>query len=79
MNVNTLELKAARTRFGYTQADMARMLDCNVMTYLRKENGQRDFSDAEKIKISSFLQLDLPAVNAIFFDGKLPAGRTCDR
>jgi transcriptional regulator with XRE-family HTH domain len=37
-------LKALRAERGMTQKDMAEVLDMNVDTYRKKENGKRDFT-----------------------------------
>lgn len=65
------EIKGARVRLGYTQEYMADMIGVSVHTYRKKENGEIDFSDTEKVIVKRVLDLTSEQVNDFFFDGQL--------
>lgn len=71
--MNTLELRAARARYGYSGAEMARILGLKCReSYYQKERGKCNFSLDQVMKIANELNLSMGNINTIFFDGKLP-------
>ncbi len=72
--MNSLELKGARVRRGYTQTAVAEALGMSVPTYCKKEQGNSYFSDNQKKLLIGFLGLSLQEANDIFYDGELPSG-----
>ncbi|MGL4521671.1 MAG: helix-turn-helix transcriptional regulator [Bacilli bacterium] len=64
------QLQAERKKRKMTQADMARIIDKEPLTYFRKENGHNDFTDAEKIKILEAFGLPFEKIY-IFFENRL--------
>ena len=50
------KLKQLREAKGYIIEDMARVVDCSVANYCKKENGQVRFSVNEALKIADFLE-----------------------
>lgn len=76
MTIATIrEIKAIRTRLGFTQGYVADQLGINVAAYRSKENGRVRFSDTELTALAKVLQLSLAQLNDFFFDGKLPPGQ----
>ena len=69
-----LEIKGARARLGFTQADMATRMNMSVCSYNAKERGITKFSDKEKVMLVKVLELSWPQANDIFFDGEMPTG-----
>ena len=55
-------IKAERTRCGYTQEDMAKILAISKSAYSKLEQGQRTFSLEHLISISNFLNIELPSL-----------------
>lgn len=53
-----LDLKGKRISMGYTQEDMAKMLNISLSSYNLKENGERDFSMDEVRRILELLDCD---------------------
>lgn len=51
-------LKAFRAERGMTQKDMAKVLNMNVDTYRKKENGKRDFTLKEVVVAKEKLDVD---------------------
>ncbi len=72
--MNSLELKAARVRRGYKQADVSKAIGISVTSYSVKERGKRNFTDEQKLNLISFLGLSLQEANEIFYNGELPGG-----
>ncbi len=70
--MNTLEIKGARTRLGYTQRDMAEMLGLTEGSYQKRESGAVEFKHEEVIRLAEILHLTIRQVNDFIFDGKLP-------
>lgn len=70
--MDSLKLEFARRAKNKSRADMARVIRKTVNSYNKKERGEVDFSDKEKIAVAKVLSLSLEQVNEIFFDGKLP-------
>jgi len=66
-----LEIKGARTRLGYSQQQMAEMLEMSVHSYQKKESGHIKFTETEKFKLGKLLQLSLEQLNDYLFDGQL--------
>ena len=64
------KLKEIRVNKGYTQNDMAKLLNIRTATYLAKEKGYRAFSDDEKRKIKTILSKKLNrefTIDELFF------------
>lgn len=66
-----LEIKGARTRLGYSQQQMAEMLEMSVHSYQKKESGHVKFTEAEKFQVGKLLHLNLEQLNDYLFDGQL--------
>lgn len=73
--MNTQLLKSKRTLKGFTQKNVADLLNITGKTYNLKELGKVDFKLHEIIKLSNNLDLSESEINDIFFDNKLPIGR----
>ena len=71
--MNSLELEYARKRKNKTKEDMAGLIGKSVVSYAKKERGEVNFSDEEKVIVARELELTSGQVNAIFFDGNLPS------
>lgn len=56
------KLKSARASLGYTQDDTATRLGMSKHAYCLKENGQRQFSEKEMIKLAKVLNISLDYV-----------------
>lgn len=69
--MNTLELKSARIRKGYTQEDMGKLLNLSNVSYGFKERGKIQFNLDEFLIIVKELELDLNNINTIFFNQEL--------
>ena len=50
-----LKLRGLRVSKGYTQEDVAKMMGVNRNTYSSKEQGKKDFTASEMIRIAEFL------------------------
>lgn len=70
--MKSLEIKAARTRLGYSQEDMGNMLGMPASTYASKENGKTPFSDYQKVSLMYILELTPSQFNEFLYDGILP-------
>lgn len=51
-------LKGLRAELGMTQKQMAELLEMNVDTYRKKENGKREFTLSEVAKAQEKLKID---------------------
>lgn len=71
IRVNTLELKSARVRKGYTQKSIAQKLKLSNISYGFKERGKIEFTISEMLSIVKILELNIYEINKIFFDNKL--------
>lgn len=69
-----LEIKAARTRCGYSQAEVAAQLEMKQTTYAAKENGKVKFTDEQKLALAKILNLSPAQMNDFLYDGMLPIG-----
>lgn len=67
-----MDVKAARTRLGYTQEDMSRYLGITTAAYHRKENGYYQFSDYEKSMLALRFRWDYYQMNDYLYGGVLP-------
>ena len=72
--MKSLEIKAARARFGYSQEDMGAMLGMPSSTYASKENGKSPFTDEQKVKLMDILGFTPSQLNEFLYDGILPIG-----
>ena len=61
------ELIAERVRAGMTQRDAARVIDCSVNTYGRKETGKTAFTLDEAVKLCEAFNIDDPSRRAYIF------------
>ncbi|MCQ9290657.1 helix-turn-helix transcriptional regulator [Staphylococcus hyicus] len=52
-------LRNERDRQGYSQKDMAKVLNVDYMTYGNKENGKYQFTEFEMLKICKLLNKSL--------------------
>lgn len=59
-------LKSKREDKGITSVQMSRYLGIRKETYSRKENGHREFTNAEKIALSVILNLKKQDILDIF-------------
>ena len=55
-------VKSERVRCGYTQEDLAKVLEMSKSAYSKLEQGQRTFSLEHLIIISNFLNVELPSL-----------------
>lgn len=51
-----VKLKGKRVEKGYTQGEISKLLNMAKSTYNQKENGNREFSMSECIKIMKILE-----------------------
>lgn len=70
--MNGLELEYARKRKNKSKEDMAKAIGKSINSYGKKERGEVQFSDEEKIILANELDMSYPQFNEIFFDCKLP-------
>ena len=70
--MNQLELEYARKKKGKSKEEMAAAIGKTVISYSKKERGDINFNDDEKLIIVRELDLTPEQLNAIFFDGSLP-------
>ena len=71
--MNSLELEYARKRKNKSKEEMALAIGKSVVSYAKKERGEVNFNDEEKVVVARELDLTTQQVNVIFFDGNLPA------
>lgn len=71
--MNQLELEYARKKKGKSKEEMAAAIGKTVISYSKKERGDINFNDDEKLVIVKELDLTPEQVNTIFFDGSLPS------
>lgn len=64
---NTLKLKAVILEKGFTQEQIAEMLEMTSATFNYKVNNKSEFKASEIKKLSEILQLTPDEINAIFF------------
>ena len=62
LNIIRNNVKAERVRCGYTQEDLAKVLEISKSAYSKLEQGQRTFSLEHLITISNFLNVELPSL-----------------
>ena len=70
--MNQLELEYARKKKGKSKEEMAAAIGKTVISYSKKDRGDINFNDDEKLIIVRELDLTPEQFNAIFFDGSLP-------
>lgn len=68
------EIKGARVRLGYSQKFVADKLEMNYHSYRKKESGEVQFTDEDKIALARLLELSPVQMNDYLYDGKLPIG-----
>lgn len=62
INIIRNNVKTERIRCGYTQSDLAKILEISKSAYSKLEQGQRTFSLEHLIAISNFLNVELPSL-----------------
>ncbi|WP_440870346.1 helix-turn-helix transcriptional regulator [Staphylococcus shinii] len=70
----TRKVQSYRKFIGYTQFQMARLLNISVQAYRNKEKDKTPFKDIEKVKIKEELQkngFENITIDEIFFDNKV--------
>lgn len=70
----TSKVQSYRKFIGYTQFQMARLLNISVQAYRNKEKDKTPFKDIEKVKIKEELQkngFENITIDEIFFDNKV--------
>lgn len=69
----TNKVKNFRSLLGLTQAELAMLLKVTPQTVSAKENGKRQFSDEEKIKIIKLINQEYPdiKISDVFFKQKV--------
>lgn len=72
--MNVREVKAARVRAGYSQADLAEKLGIASATYTDKESGRHRFTDEQKVMLTEIFGWTPQQMNDFFYDGILPIG-----
>lgn len=70
--MNALKLKALRIEKGFTQADMAEMIEKSLDSYAKKERGEVIFTPEEICIVAMALEMTFELFNYIFFDNRLP-------
>ncbi len=66
--MKNFELKKLRLKNHKTQKDIAKMLDLEVSTYTKKENGQIPFSIKEVLTLKEIFKLNDSEVIDIFLN-----------
>lgn len=77
----TSKVQSYRKFIGYTQFQMARLLNISVQAYRNKEKDKTPFKDIEKVKIKEELQkngFENITIDEIFFDNKVAKSFTLD-
>ena len=69
--IKTLEIKGARTRLGYKQQDMAKLLGIATSTYEKKERGKARFNIGETFKLAEALKLSYEQLDDYLLGGML--------
>ena len=69
-------IKGRRITLGYSQQQMAELINRSTSSYTKKESGEVPFSISEAILVSEKLGLDLDDFNEIFLGGQLKKGRS---
>lgn len=64
-------LKAERVKAGLTQKDLSNVLQKDVSTYSKKENGLVEFTASEIKILKQLLHLSPETIDAIFFNTKV--------
>lgn len=77
--MNALKLKSLRIEKGYTQADMAEMIEKSNDSYAKKERGEVEWTPDEMCIVAIALDMDFELFNYIFFGNKLPFGNVLGR
>lgn len=70
--MNALKLKSLRIEKGYTQADIAQLIEKSNDSYAKKERGEVEFTPDEMCIVAIALGMDFELFNYIFFGNKLP-------
>ncbi len=77
--MNQLELEYARKRKGKSKEDMAAAIGKSVISYSKKERGDINFNDDEKLVIVKELDLTPEQFNTIFLTVAYRIGRYLHR
>ena len=67
-NLKTQLLKSYRVRVGITQKILAKLLQIDVTTYSKKENGVIEFKASEILILKTTLNLTPIEIDEIFFN-----------
>ncbi len=70
------KLKGLRIEMGFTQSDMAAIIEKSTDTYAKKERGEVMFTPSEMCLLATALKMTFAVFNYIFFDNNLPFGNT---
>ncbi len=74
--MNRNELRAERVKKRRSIGYMAKLIGKSYSSWQKKENGDVEFTSDEIALIANDLELTPSKVNLIFFDSKLPFGKT---
>ena len=72
------KLKGKRIEMGFTQSEIADLIEKSIDAYAKKERGETGFSPTEIAILTITLMLSYAEFNEIFFDGRLPFGNFVD-
>lgn len=78
----TSKVQSYRKFIGYTQFQMARLLNISVQAYRNKEKDKTPFKDIEKVKIKEELQkngFENITIDEIFFGNKVAKSFVFDK
>lgn len=75
-NLKTQLLKSYRVRVGITQKILAKLLQIDVTTYSKKENGVIEFKASEILILKKTLNLTPIEIDEIFFNSNVEFNST---
>lgn len=75
-NLKTQLLKSYRVRVGITQKVLAKLLQIDVTTYSKKENGVIEFKASEILILKKTLNLTPIEIDEIFFNSSVEFNST---
>lgn len=74
--LNTQLLKSYRVKLGFTQKNIAKLLQIDVTTYSKKENGVIEFKASEISILKVILNLTPMDIDEIFFNHNVEINST---
>lgn len=74
--MNTQLLKSYRVKLGFTQKNIAKLLQIDVTTYSKKENGVIEFKASEISILKVILNLTPMDIDEIFFNHNVEINST---